>query len=84
MVQILIYMSIGLFLCNHYDDALNTISQMKTELNAIKGELGITDDEFEQYLKDERKYLQELTEPSTETTLKIQYIRALRDLFQCK
>jgi hypothetical protein len=57
---------------------------MKTELNTIKGELGVNDDELEQYLKDERRFLQELTEPSTETTLKIQYIRALRDLSQCK
>lgn len=50
----------------------------------VKAELGITDEDFELYIGEEKKYLRKLTEPPLETTLKIQYIRALRELFQCR
>jgi hypothetical protein len=47
-------------------------------------QFGITNNAFIQYLAAERKYLQNLTEPSPTTTLKSQYVQALNDLSQCR
>jgi hypothetical protein len=50
----------------------------------LRGQLGITSEAFTQYLASEKKYFQELTEPSPTTTLKSQYVSTLLDLSQCR
>jgi hypothetical protein len=74
---------IGQYIRNHYSEAVKAVFDLETELNVVKAELGLTDEDFEQYHADERRYLAELTEPSVDTTLKIHYIKVLRELAQC-
>ena len=69
-------------MCHHYETAVDSIDVLTTELNIIKGELGMTEDDFRQDLADEKTYLHSLTEPPIETKMKLQYIRALRELSQ--
>ncbi|KAF8228366.1 hypothetical protein L208DRAFT_1291939, partial [Tricholoma matsutake] len=63
--------------------ATQAIYSLETELAVLRKQFGITNDVFIQYLAAERKYLQDLTEPSSMTTLKSQYVQALNDLSQC-
>jgi hypothetical protein len=42
------------------------------------------DEDFNQYLVAEQKYLLDLQETSPMTTLKIQYVQALNELSQCR
>jgi hypothetical protein len=77
-------MPIGCFIQNHYREAIQAVQSLEAELVILRGQFGITDEEFIQYLASEKKYLQDLTEPSPTTALKSQYVSALLDLSQCR
>jgi hypothetical protein len=69
---------------NHYETAVDSIDVLTIELGVVKKQLGMTEDDFRQDLADEKTYLHSLTEPPVETKMKLQYIRALNELFQCR
>ena len=77
-------MLIGCFIQNHYQEAIQAMQSLEAELVILHGQFGITDEEFIQYLASEKKYLQDLTEPSPTTALKSQYVSVLLDLSQCR
>jgi hypothetical protein len=52
----------GIFLRNHYREALTLIYTLSAELSAIKEALNLTDANFSQFHVDERSYLESLTE----------------------
>jgi hypothetical protein len=56
------------------------VQSLEAELEVLHGQFGITDKVFTQYIALEKKYLQELMEPSPTTALKSQYVSALLDL----
>jgi hypothetical protein len=74
----------GWFIQNHYREATQAIYSLETELAVLHKQFRITNDAFIQYLAAERKYLQDLTEPSPTIILKSQYVQALNDLSQCQ
>jgi hypothetical protein len=74
----------GGFIRNHYREAVQAVQSLKTELNILRNELRITDEDFDRYLAAEKKYLFDLQETSPTTTLKMQYVRALNELSQCR
>ncbi|KAF8235202.1 hypothetical protein L208DRAFT_1542235 [Tricholoma matsutake] len=67
-----------------YAKATQAIYSLEIKLAMLCEQFRITNDVFIQYLAVERKYLQDLTEPSPMTTLKSQYVQALNDLSQCQ
>ena len=77
-------MPTGRFIQNHYQEAIQAVQSLKDELSILCSQLGITNEAFTQYLPSEKKYFQDLTEPSPTTTLKSQYVSMLLDLSQCR
>jgi hypothetical protein len=73
------YPLIATFFWNHYREALKVIYVNSTELEQVQASLGITNDDFEEYLQDERTYLFGLKSEPLEEKLRFQYIEALRD-----
>ena len=67
------------FFWSHYNKASDLIDQISIELQTIKAELGITDDDFKQYSPQERTYLQGLQAEPPQETLHYQYVEALQD-----
>lgn len=67
---------------NHYREALKSIQTLTVELSAIKAELDITDDDFPQYLQQERLYLESLKQPPTRDQVCIRYVEALDELME--
>lgn len=56
------------------------IKSLSTELSEISTRLGISSDDFEGYLQDERVYLLGLQSEPPEETVRFQYFEALQDL----
>ena len=56
------------------------IKSLSTELSEISTRLGISSDDFEGYLQDERVYLLGLQLEPPEETVRFQYFEALQDL----
>ena len=52
----------------------------EAELSKAQEELALTPADFQQYLEDEKKYLNNLKEPSPTVSRKIKYMQALMDL----
>ena len=71
---------LGQFIVNHYRAAVDAIRTLEAELEILQRELGLTKDDFHNYLEAERKYLGELKSPSPLVLRKIQYVQALSDL----
>ncbi|KAF8230099.1 hypothetical protein L208DRAFT_1283528 [Tricholoma matsutake] len=78
------YANLSCFIQNHYREAIQAVQSLETEFIILHGQFGITNEEFIQYLASEKKYLQDLTEPSPMTALKSQYVSVLLDLSQCR
>ena len=57
---------------------------LEAELAISQAQFRIDDETFDQYLSEERQYLHDLKEPSSASTLKVQYVRALNELSQCR
>ena len=74
----------GQFIGNHYRAAVDTIRTPEAELEVLQHQLGLTKDDFYDYLEAERKYLEELKSPSPLVLRKIQYVQALNDLRKCQ
>ena len=70
----------GTFYFNHYRAALDDIKVLEAELSKAQKELALTPADFQQYLEDEKRYLNNLKEPSPTVSRKIKYIQALMDL----
>ena len=68
---------IAQLLYNHYREALRIIDEISAELPPIQAKLGIMDDDFEQYIQDERSYLLSLKGEPPQETLRYQYVEAL-------
>ncbi|KAF8220091.1 hypothetical protein L208DRAFT_1335769 [Tricholoma matsutake] len=58
------YANLSLFIQNHYREAIQAVQSLEAELVILCGQLENTDEEFIQHLALEKKYLQDLTEPS--------------------
>ncbi|KAG1763988.1 hypothetical protein EV702DRAFT_1051527 [Suillus placidus] len=68
------YAALSGFMWNHYREALKSIQMLTVELSAIKAELNITDDDFPQYLLQERAYLDSLKQPPARDKISIRYV----------
>ena len=62
----------GQFIGNHYRAAIDAVHTLEAELEVLQRELGLTRDDFYNYLEAERKYLKELRSPSPSVLRKIQ------------
>ena len=74
----------ALILYNHYRESLRLIKEISAELPLVQDNLGITDEDFEQYIQDERSYLLSLTGEPPQETLRYQYVEALQELAKYK
>jgi hypothetical protein len=74
----------GIFIQNHYREAVQAIQSLETELEVLRAEFQIPDEDFKRYLAAQKKYLSDLREASPTTTLKSQYVRVLNELSQCR
>ncbi|KAG2105063.1 uncharacterized protein F5147DRAFT_746487 [Suillus discolor] len=70
----------GIFLRNHYKEALTLIHTLSAELSAIKQALNLTDADFARFHTEERSYLESLQEQPLSDQLQIRYIQVLDDL----
>ena len=70
----------GKFILNHYQNAAEIIASLQQELEIVKTNLSITDDDFNDLLKCEKEYFRSLEQPPPSVELKKQYIRSLNDL----
>lgn len=61
---------------------LKAVHTLEAELSIIQKELNLSDDDFQQFHKAEKKYFAELKEPPHEECLKIQYINMLDELME--
>lgn len=78
------YASLSLFLCNNYKQAL-TIINAEPELFRLMKDYGVTDrSEFEEWLKEEKEYLQGLSKEPPEETLQMEYYQRLVNLNACE
>lgn len=69
---------------NHYRAALDAVHTLESELHPLQEQLSITEDDFKQYVNHERRYLEDLQDPSPIVVREAQYVRALSDLTQIK
>ena len=70
----------GIFYFNHYRAALDDIKVLEAELSKVQEELALTPADFQQYLEDEKWYLNNLKKPCPTVSRKIKYIQVLMDL----
>ena len=70
----------GKFILNHYQNAAKIIASLQQELEIVKTNLSITDDDFNDLLKCEKEYFHSLEQPPPSVKLKKQYIQSLNDL----
>ncbi|KAF9231997.1 hypothetical protein BU15DRAFT_55518 [Melanogaster broomeanus] len=77
------YASLSNFLWNHYREALTDTNTLRTELNALKALLGLTDEDFLRFQDEERKYLDSLKQPPLSDHLSIRYIEILDEVAEC-
>lgn len=70
----------GIFLWNHYREALADIRTLTAELSAIKDALNLTDTDFTHFHAQECKYLDELKQTLVKDHLSICYISVLDEL----
>jgi hypothetical protein len=64
----------GRFLQNHYREAIQAVKTLEAELVVSRSQFGISHETFDWYLSEERRYLHDLKEPSSASTLKAQYV----------
>lgn len=70
----------GIFLWNHYREALKVVATLTAELTIIKAELQLTDDDFPRFLREESAYLECLKELPVRDNLCIRYVEVLGEL----
>lgn len=62
---------------NHYKEAVEIIQTHESELETIKEELGLMDNDLESFLDLEKQYFKKLQWPSREVSLQIRYVQSL-------
>ena len=73
------------FLYNNYKQALNILYDGQNTLPQLMHELGITSEAvFEQWLEEEKVYLQSLRSEPEEETLQMEYLQKLVNLMSSK
>jgi len=70
----------GKYLRTHFDEATQAIYTLTLELDIIKKQYNLTDDDFVQFHVDECNYLASLKQPATRDQLLIRYVQILDDL----
>ena len=74
----------GQFISNHYQAAIDAVRTLEAELDVLQHKLGLTRDNFYNYLEAKQKYLDELKSPALLVLQKIQYVQALSNLGKCQ
>jgi hypothetical protein len=67
-------------LWNHYREALKSVRILTTELDAIRAELGLSEDDFLMFFAKERAYLDSLKQVPPRDRLCIRYVEVLDEL----
>jgi len=68
----------GRFLYNNYAQCLSIINENTPEIDKLKTALNLQDADFEQWLIEERRFLQDLKEEPEEKILECAYVKALQ------
>ncbi|KAH7904826.1 hypothetical protein BJ138DRAFT_1119044 [Hygrophoropsis aurantiaca] len=80
-----IYQNLSNFLYNNYKQAINIASDGNMVLTQLMQELGVSDRQvFEQWLEEEKTYLQQLRSEPEEETLQMEYLQKLVNLMASK
>ena len=58
------------------------VETLEAELQVLQEQLSISPDHFQEYIEQERKYLEGLKSPSPTVSRKIQYMSALNEVNQ--
>ena len=74
----------GQFIGNHYQATIDAVHTLEAKLDVLQRKLGLTRDDFYNYLEAERKYLDELKSLALLVLRKIQYVEALINLGKCQ
>ncbi|KAI5990638.1 hypothetical protein EDD15DRAFT_2170207 [Pisolithus albus] len=74
------YAALSKFLRMHFDEAIRAISSLTFELDIIKKEFNLVDDDFIRFHADEHKYLTNLKQPALHDQLLIRYTQILDEL----
>ncbi|KAI5999191.1 hypothetical protein EDD15DRAFT_2386482 [Pisolithus albus] len=72
------YASLGNFLWNHYRAATDAICTLSVELDVLKTQLNLTDEDFQRFYEQERCYLNSLKKLPLQDRVQIQYVNRLR------
>jgi hypothetical protein len=71
---------VGNYLDNHYREASEMVHTLSIELDVLRTQLSIIDDDFSRFHEQERQHLHNLKQPSPEDQLRIRYVSALDEL----
>ena len=75
---------LGTFLWNHYCAAANAVHTLSAELEILKSQLNLSDDNFQKFYEQEHCYLNGQKKLSAHDQFHIQYVCALDDLSEKK
>ena len=70
----------GKYLRTHFNEATRAICTLTSELDIIKKQYNLTDDDFVQFHADEHNYLENLKQPAIRDQLLIHYVQILDEL----
>ncbi|KAI6011388.1 hypothetical protein PISMIDRAFT_55938, partial [Pisolithus microcarpus 441] len=74
------YAALSKYLRVHFEEAVRAISTLASELDVIKKEYNLIDDDFVRFHADERSYLENLKQPAVRDQLLIRYWDAAREV----
>ncbi|KAI6010143.1 hypothetical protein BKA83DRAFT_4467612 [Pisolithus microcarpus] len=74
------YAALSKYLRTHFDEAIRAISSLTFELDIVKKEFNLIEDDFIRFHADERKYLADLKQPALHDQLLIRYTQILDEL----
>lgn len=69
----------GTFIVNHYKDAIKTIWSLEQDLDVLKAQLQLTDEDLAGIFDEEKRYFENLRQPPIDVQLKAEYVCALKD-----
>ncbi|KAG9310642.1 hypothetical protein JVU11DRAFT_9217 [Chiua virens] len=75
---------LGTFLWNHYRTAVDAVRTLSAELDVLMSELNLSDDNFQEFHEQERRYLNEQKLLSSQDQAQILFVCALDDLAEKK
>ncbi|KAI6017232.1 hypothetical protein BKA83DRAFT_4059157, partial [Pisolithus microcarpus] len=68
------------FIWNHYQEVMESVHRLSSELSFLKAALNITDDDFPWFIAEEHLYLSSLKESLAQDIQKVHYVQVLDDL----